>query len=93
MQKTTWITVSYPIKTVENAISCSTKFLNKHGNEWAVCMQDRKLMAKLSEWGCDSHRNHKNCLTNMYNKFKVKHKKAAVEKELLSTIEGIYTQF
>ena len=56
-------------------------------------MQDRKLMAKLSEWGCDSHRNHKNCLTNMYNKFKVKHKKAAVEKELLSTIEGIYTQF
>ena len=36
---------------------------------------------------------HKNCLTNMYNKFKVKQKNAAVEKELLSTIEGIYTQF
>ena len=36
---------------------------------------------------------HKNCLTNMRNKFKVKQKNAAVEKELLSTIEGIYTQF
>ena len=29
----------------------------------------------------------------MYNKFKVKQKNAAVEKELLSTTEGIYTQF
>ena len=29
----------------------------------------------------------------MYNKFKNKKKIAAVEKELLSTIEGIYTQF
>ena len=29
----------------------------------------------------------------MCNKFKVKHKNAAVEEELLSTIEGIYSQF
>ena len=29
----------------------------------------------------------------MYNKFKVKHKKSAVEEELLSTGEDIYTQF
>ena len=36
---------------------------------------------------------HKNRLTNMYNKFKVKQKNAAVENELLSTIESIYTQF
>ena len=36
---------------------------------------------------------HKNFLKNMYNKFRVKRKKnAAVEKELLSTIEDIYTQ-
>ena len=29
----------------------------------------------------------------MCNKIKVKHKNAAVEEELLSTIEGIYSQF
>ena len=77
------MTVFSQTKTVENAISCSTKFLNKHVNEWAVYIQDRRLLAKLREWGYDSHRNRKNCLTNMYKKFKVKNKNTAVEKELI----------
>ena len=58
-------------------------------------MQDRKLLVKLSEGDMTAveAKYHKNCLKNMYNKFKNKKKIAAVEKELLSTIEGIYTQF
>ena len=36
---------------------------------------------------------HKNCLKNLYNKFRIKRKKnSAVEKDLLSAIEDIYTQ-
>ena len=58
-------------------------------------MQDRKLLVKLSEGDMTAveGKYHKNYLKNMYNKFKNKKKIAAVEKELLSTIEGIYTQF
>ena len=58
-------------------------------------MQDRKLLVKLREGDMTAveGKYHKNCLKNMYNKFKNKKKIAAVEKELLSTIEGIYTQF
>ena len=58
-------------------------------------MQDSKSLIKLSEEDMTATevKYHKNCLTNMRNKFKVKQKNAAVEKELLSTIEGIYTQF
>ena len=59
-------------------------------------MQYSKLLAKLSEGDMTTtgakYQNSR--LTHMYNKFKVKQKKnAAVKKELLSTIEGIYTQF
>ena len=74
---------------------CATKSLNKHVNEWAVYMQDSKLLAKLSEGDMTATETkyHKNCLTNMYNKFKVKQKNTAVERELLSTIEDIYTRF
>ena len=58
-------------------------------------MQDSKLLAKLSEGNMTAIKAKypKNCLTNIYNKFKVKQKSAVFEKELLSTIEGIYTQF
>ena len=58
-------------------------------------MQDSKLLAKLSEGDMTATETkyHKNCLTNMYNKFKVKQKNTAVERELLSTIEDIYTRF
>ena len=75
--------------------SCATKLLNKHANEWAVYMQDSKLLAKLSEGEMTAAgtKYHKNRLTNMCNKFKVKQKNAAVEKELLSTIENIYNNF
>ena len=54
-----------------------------------VYMQDRKLLVKLQRI-YDSHWNYKNYLTNMY-KFKVNHKNTAVDKEILSTIESIYT--
>ena len=57
-------------------------------------MQDRKLLVKLCEGDMTAveAKYHKNCLKNMYNKF-INKKNTAVEKELLSTIEGIYTQF
>ena len=64
-------------------------------NKWVVYMQDSKLLARLSEGDMTATeaKYHKNFLTNMYNKIKVEQKNAAVEKELLSTIESIYTQF
>ena len=64
-------------------------------NKWVVYMQDSKLLARLSEGDMTATeaKYHKNFLTNMYNKIKVEQKNTAVEKELLSTIESIYTQF
>ena len=75
--------------------SCTAKLRKKHVNEWAVYMQDSKLLAKLSEGDMTTTgaKYQKNCLTNMYNKFKAKQKNAAVEKELLSTIKGILHNF
>ena len=82
-------------KSVGKLYSCATKSLNKYVNEWAVNMQNSKLLAKPSDTDMTATeaKYHKNYLRNMYNKFKDKQKNAAVEKELLSTIECIYTQF
>ena len=73
-------------------IECLSTSLNKHVNEWAKCLKDAILIAKLSEGDLPAieAKYHKKCLTDTYNSFLRASKKMNLgERELLSSIEDL----
>ena len=72
-------------------LSCRSKNLDNHVNEWAEYLRDSKLLGKLSEGDMTATEAeyHKKCLTGLYSKLKSKRNDEKSEKELFTTtVEG-----